>query len=381
MSDYNCPFCQAAVGADALTCQECGKLLPFAAAQLEEAVQAVASPEGQPITPEVLTPKLGDYLVQKGYIKEADLDQALIYQREQSEAGQPIRLGQALLWMGKLDQKQLDQAVTEQIMALHDALKRSNEQLDQRVQERTAELQNALNRLTELTSLKNDFISNISHELLTPLAHMVGYIDLMGDLSLGPLTEHQEKAVAVLKRAYKRLHSLINNLIQFTLIYQGDFSIEPIGVNLADIVEKSIARTIDSALHKQVSVKSLIPDNLPYVFADDEKLGWVFDSLIDNGIKFNNEGGEVTISAVAAGDDMLEVSISDTGIGISDDRISELFQPFHQLDTSTTRKYGGTGIGLALAYKLLRAHGSTLEVESKIGHGTCFDFKLPIEKN
>jgi signal transduction histidine kinase len=377
MKEYTCPFCQAVVDSQDLTCHNCGKLLPVAASQVETAVQTTLRKRGKPITPEVLTPRLGDYMVEKGYIRIVDLDAALLYQQQQALHGRSVLLGEALVQAGKLTREQLDQAVTEQIVMLQDALRGSNEMLEQRVQERTVELSEALDRLTEINGLKNNFISNISHELRTPLAHMVGYIDLLADGSLGDLTTDQKMAAEVLKRANDRLYALIDNLIRFTLIYQNEIAIEPVPLYLEEVISASLKRNQRTAEASNIDLRSEGGIDLPQVNGDAEKLGWVFDSLLDNGIKFNNPGGRVAVhSALKNG--LVEVCVVDTGIGIEPEQVSELFEPFHQLDGSSTRRYGGTGIGLALAYKIVEAHRSVIRVESKPGKGSTFRFNLSL---
>jgi signal transduction histidine kinase len=379
MSRYICPFCEAAVDAQDLTCHNCGKLLPVAASQIEDAAQNTLRKQGKPITPEVLTPRLGDFMVEKGYITIEDLDAALMYQQGQALNGRAVLLGEALVGAGKLSRLELDEAITEQIFILQGALRTSNELLEQRVEERTHELSEALDKLTEINALKNNFISNISHELRTPLAHMVGYIDLFADGSMGELTGDQQMAMDVLKRANDRLFHLIDNLIQFSLIYKNEVAIEPEAVDIRTLVGGSLSRNQRLAETNQITLSMDLPEELPAVHGDPEKLGWVFDSLIDNGIKFNKPGGRVDVSSNLMNGG-IELLVVDNGIGISQEQLGELFEPFHQLDGSSTRRYGGTGMGLALAYKIVEAHHSVIEVESKPGAGSIFRFRLPLAK-
>ena len=126
------------------------------------------------LTPEMLVPRLGEYLVKHEYITETDLQKALAYQQEKITDNQTYLLGQALIDLKLIDRAVLDQAVTEQIIQLRSALQTANRNLERRVRERTAELQRALERLSELTQMKSNFISNVSHELRTPLTHVKG---------------------------------------------------------------------------------------------------------------------------------------------------------------------------------------------------------------
>ncbi|RLD06261.1 MAG: hypothetical protein DRI32_02900, partial [Chloroflexi bacterium] len=141
------------------------------------------------LTPEMLVPRLGDYLVNSGHIGIEDLQKALAYQQEKIAHGESALIGQTLIELNLVTKEILDQAVTEQIIQLRSALQATNRNLERRVQERTAELQGALERLSELSELKANFVSNISHELRTPLTHIKGYLELIASESLGTITE------------------------------------------------------------------------------------------------------------------------------------------------------------------------------------------------
>jgi signal transduction histidine kinase len=246
--------------------------------------------------------------------------------------------------------------------------------------ERTSELQTALDKLTELNSLKNNFISNISHELRTPLAHMIGYIDLLSDESLGPLTAEQMTAMDVLVKAANRLQKLIDNLLQFSIASQGymQLDIKPVSVQL--IIKSAISKNVGRADDAEVALKVDAPIDPIHVLADGEKIIWVLEQLVDNGIKFNHPGGSVLVSAKIESGVRVNFSVVDSGIGIPEKRIEEIFEEFHQLDGSTTRRYGGTGLGLSLAKRILDAHDVELKVSSKDADGTRFEFALPAVK-
>jgi len=140
------------------------------------------------LTPEMLIPRMGEYIVQKGLITEGQLQQALAYQQEKTALGEHCLLGQALMDLKMLDRISLDEVVTEQIIQLRSALQSSNRNLEQRVKERTSELNEALRRLSELSQMKANFVANISHELRTPLTHVKGYLELLVTESLGAIS-------------------------------------------------------------------------------------------------------------------------------------------------------------------------------------------------
>jgi signal transduction histidine kinase len=285
-------------------------------------------------------------------------------------------LGQALLELGLVDPGTLDQVITFQILQLQNALQQTNQQLELRVQERTRELQQAVDKLTDLSQLKSNFIANISHELRTPLTHIKGYLEILAEQGLGPLSSQQQEAIAVLRRAEGRLERLIEDLIQFSLAARGELSLELDEVDLRDLFQKALEGSLGKARENGVTVRISLPDQLARARCDKEKIRWIVAQLLDNAIKFTPRGGRVTLEAREK-DGWLWVAIVDSGIGIPAHRLDEIFEPFHQLDGSSTRRYAGTGLGLALSSRILEAHGSRLTVQSVEGKGSRFAFFLP----
>lgn len=328
------------------------------------------------LSPEMLVSRLGDSLVQKGHITEDSLRQALAYQQEQLVQGKTCLLGQALVDLKLLSQAVLDQVVTEQIIQLRNALQAANRSLEQRVQQRTAELQGALERLSELSQMKANFVSNISHELRTPLTHVKGYIELMVSESLGPITAEQKHALQVSQQSTARLEGLIDDLIMFSLASRGEMSLKLEAVDIARLANLNIKAVEHKAKDRGVSVHIVLDKDLPLVQADPQKIAWAIGQLMDNAVKFTPSGGRVVLSVRRETANLVIISVMDTGIGIPPHRVEEIFEPFHQLDSSSTRKYSGTGIGLSLVRQIVEAHGSMLEVVSADGKGSTFKFPL-----
>ena len=328
------------------------------------------------LTPEMLIPRMGEYIVQKGLISEGDLQKALAFQQEQASKGVPCLLGQALMDLGLLNRDDLDQVVTEQIIQLRSALQASNRNLEQRVKDRTADLNAALTRLSELSQMKANFVANISHELRTPLTHIKGYLELLVTDSLGSVSDDQRHALQVSQRAATRLESMIEDLIMFSLASRGEMSMKMDKVDIRRIVSLAARAALNKAEERGVQVLVAAPETIPVVQADPEKIGWVMNQLLDNGIKFTPSGGSVSVILEEEGKNLVQLSVKDTGVGIPQDRMKEIFEPFHQLDGSSTRRYGGTGLGLSLVRQIVEAHGSLLDVKSTEGKGTTFKFPL-----
>jgi signal transduction histidine kinase len=281
---------------------------------------------------------------------------------------------------GFIDRVTLDRAVTNQILKLQTALQQSNQTLELRVQERTAELEKAYQKLSELNKLKNNFISNISHELRTPMTHVKGYSDLLLADDFGALSLDQRQAVDVLKRASERLSRLIDDLILFSTAETSTIQITKTDIDLHYLAKEIIDHNIKLAGQKNIRLWLDCPQQTLHAYADAERVRWVINQLIDNAIKYTQPDGEVFLRVIPSNGD-ITVSIIDTGIGIDPARFEEMFEPFHQLDGSSTRKQGGTGLGLTLAKKIVEAHGSHLVVSSIPGKGSKFDFMLQTRPN
>jgi len=328
------------------------------------------------LTPEVLIPRLGDYLLQRGLITKESLQKALAYQESQVKSGNQFLLGQALVELGLLDRAALDQAVTEQIIQLRTALQASNRTLEGRVRDRTEELQDAMEQLSELSKVKENFIANISHELRTPLTHIVGYLDLLASGELGPLSDKQLEAVQVSQRSTSRLESLIEDLIMFSATSRGELKLIQEETDLYPLLETISRSATPKAESRDVQLEFLVAESLPHVQIDPKKFAWALSHLVDNAIKFTPSGGSVRISATEEAAQLVMISVSDTGIGIPAARLTEIFEPFHQLDGSSNRRYNGTGLGLSIVRQIVEAHGSMLDVRSEEGKGTLFKFPV-----
>lgn len=372
-----CPNCRQPVSSTTRYCENCGVNLAIAAGMVEQQILLPGGlPHGIALAPEVLAPRMGEYMIERGLITAEDLQQALEYQRRRLQTGKPLLLGQALVDLGLIERENLDNAITGQILELQSALNEANAGLQRRVEERTAELQAALARLSELSNLKSNIIANISHELRTPLTHIKGYLDLLAEDGLGPLTLQQSEALVVMRRAEERLERMIEDLIQFSLATRGELNLNWKYFDLNQTAAKVIDRAAIKAEAREIRLRADLPKGLPKVHGDEEKISWVLSQLIDNAVKFTPPGGRVE-ARTRRDKGAVRMMVIDTGIGIPAERLEEIFEPFHQLDGSTTRRYSGTGLGLALVRRIIEAHGIQISVDSEVGKGSRFVFSLP----
>lgn len=340
-----------------------------------------------PLSPELLIPRLGQYMVEKGIITPEDMDRALKHQAEIRANGGERLIGQVLIDLGIIDLATRDAVITDRLFQFREALEEANhqlieanQQLEERVRQRTSELQNALERLSEVNQLKANIVANISHELRTPLTHLKGYLELLLAGDLGPLTEQQQATLAIMERSSDRLSRLIEDLILFSVSEREKLTLRMAPFSIHQLCANAIHKSLQKAKDRSIQLELDSSENLPKVDGDGDKISWVIMQFLDNAIKFTQPGGSVKLQ-IKPEDQRIAISVEDTGIGIPEKQMEEIFDSFHQLDASTTRRAGGTGLGLALAKKIIEEHGSAIQVNSNVGKGTRFTFTLKIHQN
>jgi signal transduction histidine kinase/DNA-binding response OmpR family regulator len=269
------------------------------------------------------------------------------------------------------------QTLSESFNDMTEQLKHNVEQLEESNQKLAA----VNEELKELDRMKSDLLANVSHELRTPLTAIKGYTDYILERKLGTITDKQEKGLVVVQRNLERLGKSINALLDFSRMDVGRIVLDVRPFPLAPLVDQ-IHTTVRSELEKRrLAFQSRIDPTLPSVVADREKLAAVLENLVINAIKFTPEGGQIVVSAapaIADGKPCATIAVADTGIGIPPDQLARIFNRFHQVDSSSTRRFGGVGLGLAIVKSIVEAHDSTIEVESEEGKGTVFRFRLPL---
>jgi two-component system sensor histidine kinase ResE len=279
--------------------------------------------------------------------------------------------------MGFISREALDHAITGQILKLQGALQDANKNLELRVQERTNELEVAYKKLSELTELKSNFISNISHELRTPLTHIQGYVDLFLNGDGYTVDEEMKQGLLVMQRAAERLNNLISDLIMFSTTETGTLKLRKQIFNVKETAARCVSQYEPIAEQKKISLKLSCQPEQVEVFADEDRITWVIKQLLDNAIKYSHQNGLVTLKLDQENEEVV-ICVEDNGIGFEASKIEEIFEPFHQLDGSLKRHQGGTGIGLALAKRIVEAHKSKISTWSEVDKGTKFEFRLPI---
>jgi two-component system, sensor histidine kinase ChiS len=252
------------------------------------------------------------------------------------------------------------------------------------VERLSRELENSNLQLVNMDKLKDDFLANTSHELRTPLNGIIGIAESLLDGAAGNLPETVSSNLAMIISSGRRLSNLISDLLDFSKLRNKDITLKMKAVDIKTLTDVAIDLTAHLKVDKNISVINSIPSDIPLMMADEDRMQQILINLISNSIKFT-ETGKVEISAqVLVGENpeysLMEITVADTGIGIPEDKIPEIFQPFEQVDGSISRLYNGTGIGLSITKDLLRLHGGYIEVESEPGKGSSFIFRIPIRR-
>jgi len=246
--------------------------------------------------------------------------------------------------------------------------------LNEELQKRAAELQ-------EMDRLKSGFLANMSHELRTPLNSILGFSDVMLMELDGPLTPNMNDDLRLIQKNGQHLLHLINDVLDMAKIESGRMNLNPEKFRLHNMLEE--VNSITSTLASEKNLSLFIEEDSDQeieIYADNTRLRQVMINLVNNAIKFT-EKGKIAIRASKLDNTTVLISVKDTGIGISADKLEDVFQEFMQVDTSTTRKAGGTGLGLPISRKLVEMHGGRLWVESTgvDGEGSTFFVELPLE--
>jgi signal transduction histidine kinase len=256
----------------------------------------------------------------------------------------------------------------------------SAENFQNKLENALKEAESNVKKMTEVDRLKSEFLAICSHELKTPLVSISGYLDLLRSGKLGPLTPKQENAIAISLRNTSRLNSLISSLLEFARMEAGKLRFEFSPQRVGSLLEEVIGVVQPMADAKPVKILLALPPEPIYALADNGLLHRAILNLLDNAIKFTPAQGNITVTAQLLPDNMIAVTIEDSGVGIPVEKLSHVKEPFFQGDASDTRKAGGLGLGLAIVEKILVGHSSSLQIRSTPDHGTCVGFTLRAAK-
>lgn len=225
--------------------------------------------------------------------------------------------------------------------------------------------------------MKDEFLANTSHELKTPLHGIMNLSLALTEGSAGPLNERQREQLEVIVSVARRMSNLINDILDLSRLKNSGIQLQrrPVDVRAVVSAQQEVFRHY--IRDKPVTLRLDWPDTLPYAYADESRLLQIMYNLIGNAIKFTPEG-EVTVSAWAEGG-MLHMAVADTGIGIEEKMHETIFQSFEQVGTSVAKEYGGTGLGLGIARRLVELHGGRIWAKSEVGKGSVFTFTLPVK--
>jgi signal transduction histidine kinase/CheY-like chemotaxis protein len=264
--------------------------------------------------------------------------------------------------------------------------------------EETLQLKNV--ELEDASRMKSEFLANMSHELRTPLNAIIGFSEVLGDGLLGDLTEQQRGFIGDIFSSGKHLLSLINDILDLSKVEAGKMVLDIEPVQMSGLIANSMSIIREKAASRRVQLVTEVPPDLGSVRADARKVKQIVYNLVSNAVKFANEGGQVTLTAARVRraevgrltgsgmfrtfpladskfEEFLKISVKDVGLGISPDGLERLFKPFSQVDSGLSRKFEGTGLGLAMVKLLTDLHCGTVAVESTLGEGSTFIVWLP----
>jgi two-component system, NarL family, sensor histidine kinase BarA len=252
--------------------------------------------------------------------------------------------------------------------------------------EHNERLQRAVARLEELDRLKSNFLATMSHELRTPLTSVIGYTEMMAEGLAGPISSEQREYLATILSKADQLLGMITSVLDVASLETGPLALERCQLSLADIVASEVATYTPQAGKRGIAIQ-LESRGDTLVVGDRKKIRQVVSNLLSNAVKFTPDRGHVGVAlrpgplSPTEKDDAraVQLVVSDSGIGISREQVGKIFEPFFQVDSSSTRAFGGTGLGLTLCKAYVEAHGGRIWVDTSPGQGSTFVVTFPVD--
>jgi PAS domain S-box-containing protein len=239
------------------------------------------------------------------------------------------------------------------------------------LQEKNAELERA-------NKAKDSFLASMSHELRTPLNGIIGFAEFLADGKPGTINDKQKEYLEDILNSGRHLLHLINDILDIVKIQAGKLDLYPGTFRLGDAIHEVRAGVHPIAQNKDIQVSVAVMPGLETVTLDEQRFKQILYNLLSNALKFTDDAGSVEVTAGFEGDDRFRLSVRDSGIGIKPEDIQRLFKEFEQLETGTDRRFGGTGLGLALTRRIVEMQDGTIQVESEPGKGSIFTVILPL---
>ncbi|MEM7532875.1 MAG: ATP-binding protein [Chloroflexota bacterium] len=281
------------------------------------------------------------------------------------------------LWNGKPSVQIIIRDITERYQ-MEAALYEEQRLLTKRVAERTSDLSAANAELARVSRMKDEFLASMSHELRTPLNAILGLSEALQEEVYGTLNEKQSKTVHNIEQSGRHLLALISDILDVSKIEAGKFDLLKQPTAIDSVCQSSLNLIKQDALKKDIKLSYEASPDMTWIYADERRLKQILVNLLSNAVKFTHDGGAIGIEVVDdKAQDIVHFTVWDTGIGISVEDSGRLFQPFVQLDSRLTRYHPGTGLGLALVYKMTELHGGSVSLESEVGEGSRFTISLP----
>ncbi|MEW6494610.1 MAG: PAS domain S-box protein, partial [Cyanobacteriota bacterium] len=249
---------------------------------------------------------------------------------------------------------------------------------DEQLRESSERISLANAELARATRLKDEFLASMSHELRTPLNAILGLAEALQEEVYGSLTDRQRRSLVTIEQSGQHLLDLITDILDLSKIESGTMELQITSSSPHNLCESSFTFVKQQAHHKSIKLSSKISEGLGNIEVDERRMRQVLVNLLSNAVKFTPEGGEVRMEVETDSEaEIIKLSVIDTGIGIAPENLDKLFKPFVQLDSSLSRRYAGTGLGLALVRRIVELHGGSVSLESEVGKGSQFTVNLP----